>query len=389
MKKKYPLASTTWDQSEIQAMNRVIDSMKFTMGQEVFDFESDFAKFFGAKYAVMSNSGSSANLLALAAIKYSSQFRTSSKNEVIVPAVSWSTTYYPISQLGYKIKFVDIDINTLNLDLNLVQEAISDNTAGIFAVNLLGNPSDLVELRKLADENSLFLIEDNCESMGAKLGDKFAGTFGQIGTFSSFYSHHISTMEGGMCLTDDLELAQIMISLRAHGWTRELPEKNFVFNKTGDAFDDLFRFILPGYNLRPLELSGAIGKEQIKKLPNFVKVRRENAKIFSDYFMNESRVRIQKENGVSSWFGFSLILEDELSHKRSEVVKHLENSGIDCRPIVAGNFAKNPVLTHLNHADIPQLPMADKIHVDGLFVGNHHFDLSKELKLLKEVIQNI
>lgn len=389
MKKKYPLASTTWDQSEIQAMNRVIDSMKFTMGQEVFDFESDFAKFFGAKYAVMSNSGSSANLLALAAIKYSSQFRTSAKNEVIVPAVSWSTTYYPISQLGYKIKFVDIDINTLNLDLNLVQEAISDNTAGIFAVNLLGNPSDLVELRKLADENSLFLIEDNCESMGAKLGDKFAGTFGQIGTFSSFYSHHISTMEGGMCLTDDLELAQIMISLRAHGWTRELPEKNFVFNKTGDAFDDLFRFILPGYNLRPLELSGAIGKEQIKKLPNFVKVRRENAKIFSDYFMNESRVRIQKENGVSSWFGFSLILEDELSHKRSEVVKHLENSGIDCRPIVAGNFAKNPVLTHLNHADIPQLPMADKIHVDGLFVGNHHFDLSKELKLLKEVIQNI
>lgn len=381
----YPLASTTWDEKEIESMYRVINSRNFTMGGEVFDFEKRFAEFFNSKFAVMSNSGSSANLLAIAAMKYANRL-DKSKNEIIVPAVSWSTTFYPISQLGYKIRFVDVDLETLNISVDQVLANVNKSTAAIFAVNLLGNPAELIKLRQIADDLGIFLIEDNCESMGARVQGKYSGTFGEIGTFSCFYSHHISTMEGGVCLTDDEELAQIMISLRAHGWTRELPDKNFVFNKTGDAFDDLFRFVLPGYNLRPLELSGAIGKEQLLKLPKFIEERRKNSKLFAELIKSNPNVIIQKEYGESSWFGFSIILANELSGKRKQIVQQLDENGIDCRPIVAGNFAKNPVVKHLNHCELTPLPNAEKIHIDGLFVGNHHFDLSIGIEKLSKLL---
>jgi CDP-6-deoxy-D-xylo-4-hexulose-3-dehydrase len=370
---------------EFNAMQRVINSQDFTMGIEVKQFERDFADFFGSKFAVMSNSGSSANLLAMSAIRYSQKFTDKRRTEVIVPAVSWSTTYYPISQLGYKLKFVDIDLNYLNSTHEQIRDAINDNTAGIFAVNLLGNPSDLDAISKLAVENELFLLEDNCESMGAKVGGRFSGTFGDIGTFSSFFSHHISTMEGGMCVTDDEELAHLMISLRAHGWTRELPALNHVHNKSGDDFDDLFRFVIPGYNLRPLELSGAIGQEQLKKLPKINLQRRQNADLFKAEIKFEN-ILLQQEFEDSSWFGFSLILTGNLAGKRQNLVRHLESFGIECRPIVAGNFTRNPVMKHLPHADLGDFPNADKIHEDGLFVGNSQESLTREIVLLKQAL---
>ena len=382
----YELASSSWDQDELNAMHRVIKSGNFTMGQEVREFESKFADYFGTKFAVMSNSGSSANLLAMAAIKYSKKYGKDQRDEVIVPAVSWSTTYYPITQLGYKLRFVDVDLNSLNATASAIQAAISNRTAGIFAVNLLGNPSDLEAISNLASEAGVFLLEDNCESMGAKIGTKFSGTFGQIGTFSSFFSHHISTMEGGLSVTDDEELAQLMTSLRAHGWTRELPETNHVHDKTGEKFDDLFRFVLPGYNLRPLELSGAIGIEQLKKLPAINNQRRLNAEFFKSKIVFEDLL-IQQEFGVSSWFGFSLILNGELSGRRSELVSHLTSRGIESRPIVAGNFTRNPVMKHLDHVKLDPLPNADKIHQDGLFVGNSQEDLSKEILILEKALR--
>jgi CDP-6-deoxy-D-xylo-4-hexulose-3-dehydrase len=378
----YELASSSWDQDELNAMHRVIKSGNFTMGQEVREFESKFADYFGTKFAVMSNSGSSANLLAMAAIRYSKKYGKDQRDEVIVPAVSWSTTYYPITQLGYKLRFVDVDLNSLNATASAIQAAISNRTAGIFAVNLLGNPSDLEAISNLASEAGIFLLEDNCESMGAKIGTKFSGTFGQIGTFSSFFSHHISTMEGGLSVTDDEELAQLMTSLRAHGWTRELPETNHVHDKTGEKFDDLFRFVLPGYNLRPLELSGAIGIEQLKKLPAINNQRRLNAEFFKSRIVFEDLL-IQQEFGDSSWFGFSLILNGELSGRRTELVSHLTSKGIESRPIVAGNFTRNPVMKHLDHVKLEPLPNADKIHQDGLFVGNSQEDLSKEVLILE------
>lgn len=384
--KIYPLASTTWDHLEIAAMQEVIASGQFTMGRHVKEFEQEFAEFFGSKYAVMSNSGSSANLLALAAARYSSKNDFKDRDEVIVPAVSWSTTYYPVTQLGFKLKFIDIDIETLNINVEAVKKAIGPKTAGIVAVNLLGNPADLMQLRSLAQVNNLFFIEDNCESMGATIGNQYAGTFGDIGTFSTFFSHHISTMEGGMCLTDDLELAQIMTSMRAHGWTRELPEINQVHNKTGDPFEDSFRFVLPGYNLRPLELSGAIGKQQIRKLPSLLAARRANSVKFQKILGGLRGFRLQQEFGTSSWFGFSIILEGKNAGRRRELVQLLTAAGIDTRPIVAGDFTQNPVMKHLNHSPLEPLPNAKKIHADGLFVGNHHFDLEVGLQTLVNVL---
>lgn len=376
----YPLASSTWNQKELDAIQRVVESDRFTMGPEVRKFEKQFAEKFGSRFAVMSNSGSSANLLAMAAIKYSSRCPEAGKDEVIVPAVSWSTTFYPVSQLGFRLKFVDINLNTLNMDMESVTAAINERTAGIFAVNLLGNPSELKELRDLADEKSIFLLEDNCESMGAKISDAFTGTFGDIGTFSTFFSHHISTMEGGVCLTDDEELAQIMTSLRAHGWTRELPDENLVWSKSGSSFDDLYRFVLPGYNLRPLEMSGAIGQEQLLKLDSLVMERRENAALFKSSMSEFKEIQLQKEHGESSWFGFSMVLTGSLKDRRSEFVEFLAKSEVESRPIVAGNFTRNPVLKHLNHVEFEDFPNADLIHDSGLFIGNHHFNLDKQIQ---------
>lgn len=383
---EYPLATTTWDDKEYAAMQRVISSGNFTMGEEVRTFENSFASNFKSEYAVMSNSGSSANLLALAAIRYSSLNPGSGRDEVIVPAVSWSTTYYPVTQMGFKLKFVDIDIESLNASVKTISNAIDAKTAGVLVVNLLGNPSELAEIRALCDQNNLFMIEDNCESMGARYQEKFSGTYGHIGTFSSFFSHHISTMEGGVSVTDSLELKQVMTSLRAHGWTRELPPENFVHNKSGDDFDDLFRFVLPGYNLRPLELEGAIGQEQIRKLQTIISGRRENSMKFQKLMSQYPAIQTQRELGESSWFGFSLILKGELAGRRPELVAILKDLSIAVRPIVAGNFTKNPVLKHLAHVPFESLPNSDIVHTDGLFIGNHHYAMQLEFELLEQAL---
>ncbi|MEJ1230371.1 MAG: DegT/DnrJ/EryC1/StrS family aminotransferase [Galbitalea sp.] len=384
-----PLATSTWDDNELAALDRVIKSGRFTMGPAVREFETEFAAHFGSRYAVMVNSGSSANLIAVAAAVIDPDIDLAAGDEVIVPAVSWATTYYPISQYGLTLKFVDVNLDTLNLELDDIESAIGPKTKAILAVNLLGNPLDYARLQKICDEHSLLLIEDNCESMGATFDGKAAGTFGAMGTFSSFFSHHISTMEGGLILTDSDYLYQAMVSLRAHGWTRELSDDNLIYPKSGDRFTDLFRFVLPGYNVRPVEMSGALGSEQLKKLPSIVAGRRANALEFVKIFSGRDDLRIQSETGDSSWFGFSLILEGALAGRRSELVDALDNAGIESRPIVAGNFARNPVLTHLRYAPLPPLPAADRIHDDGLFVGNHHYPIENELAVLEEVISSV
>ncbi|HQU09922.1 MAG TPA: DegT/DnrJ/EryC1/StrS family aminotransferase, partial [Opitutales bacterium] len=224
------MATTSWGQEEYDAMQRVIASGVFTMGVNVQVFERDFANYIGSKHCVMVNSGSSANLLMVAALFYTKNPKLQLKrgNEVIVPAVSWSTTYYPLYQYGLKIKFVDIDLNTLNYDLEQLEKAVTDSTRMIMAVNLLGNPNDFDRINQIIAGRDILMIEDNCESLGAKFNGKHAGTFGVMGSFSSFFSHHISTMEGGLIVTDDEELYHILLSLRAHGWTRNLPKENHV-----------------------------------------------------------------------------------------------------------------------------------------------------------------
>lgn len=386
---KYPLATTTWDEKEIDAMHRVIDSGMFTMGNHVKAFEEKFSAFTGSKYAIMVNSGSSANLIMIAALFYSQNpaYKLKRGDEVIVPAVSWSTTYYPLYQYGLKLKFVDIDLETLNFDLEQLESAITESTRAILAVNLLGNPNDFKRIQQLTTGKNIILLEDNCESMGATFEGKQAGTFGLMGTYSSFFSHHISTMEGGLVVTDDEELYQIMLSLRAHGWTRNLPKHNLVCSeKSDDPFEESFRFVLPGYNLRPLELSGAIGLHQVEKLPGLVRARRENAQLFKSKLAGHPDIIIQKEIGESSWFGFSLVIKPESRLTRPELLQKLVNAGIECRPIVAGNFTKNEVIKYFDSTISCDLKNAEHVDKNGLFIGNHHYSLLDEIHLLFETL---
>lgn len=385
----YPLATTTWDEAEYAAMQRVIMSGRFTNGPLVKQFEAEFAAHFGASFGVMVNSGSSANLIAIAAAVLDPRIDLNRGDEVLVPAVSWPTTYYPLTQYGLRPVFVDIDIDTLNIDLDLLEAAITPRAKAIFAVNLLGNPNDFTRLRAIAATHGLTLLEDNCESLGASYGGVNAGTAGLAGSFSSFFSHHISTMEGGVILTDDEQLYQEMISLRSHGWTRELPDENLVHDKSGEVWDDLFRFVLPGYNVRPLEMEGALGLEQLKKIPALITGRRANAAYFVERFADIPEVRVQRETGESSWFGFSMILEGSLAGRRADVVRAFTRAGIESRPIVAGNFTRNPVMRHLDAVVPAALPAADKVHADGLFVGNHHYPVLEGIDLVADTVRAV
>lgn len=385
----FPLATASWDEAEYSAIQRVVESGRFTMGPLVAQFERDFAAQVGSEHAVMVNSGSSANLLVIAAAVLNPEIDLNPGDEVLVPAVSWATTYFPLQQYGLRLKFIDIDVDTLNMDLDLAEAAVGPRTKAIFAVNLLGNPNDFDRLQQLTRKHDLLLLEDNCESLGAVFNGKQAGTFGEMGTFSTFFSHHISTMEGGMIVTDDERLRQTLVSLRAHGWIRELPDKNFIHDKTGDPYEDSFCFALPGYNVRPVEMSGAIGIEQTKKIPMVIEERRRNGKYFVETLSQVADIRLQKETGESSWFGFSLVLEGALAGHRRAVGKALSLAGIESRPVVAGNFTRNPAMRFLD-ADVPaELPAADKIHFDGLFVGNRHYETRGSIDVLAEVLEGI
>ena len=382
---RFPLATSSWDQNEIDALQRVIASDRYSMGNEVAEFEKQFASFFGSKYAVMVNSGSSANLLMTAALTFTKNeaLKLSPGDEIIVPAVSWPTTYYPLNQYGLHLKFVDIDLETLNYDLAALEEAVTDNTRAIMVVNLLGNPNDFDEINRIIGDRKIVVIEDNCESMGATFNGKQAGTFGVMGTFSCFFSHHISTMEGGVVVTDDEELYHVMLVLRAHGWTRNLPKFNLVTGeKSDDPFEESFRFVLPGYNLRPLEMSGALGIEQLKKLPALIEGRRKNGALVQGKLANNPKFMIQREIGSSSWFGFSLVLRSEANIQRADFVRELTDLGFECRPIVGGNFAKNEVMRHFDYSIHGELKNADYIDQNGLFVGNHHYPIDEAVEAL-------
>ena len=382
---RFPLACSSWDSAEHEAMQRVIASNFFTMGREVAAFEREFATFTGSKYAVMVNSGSSANLLMTAASFFCSNpaNRLQRGDEVIVPAIGWSTTYFPLSQYGLHLKFVDIDLNTLNYDAGALRAAVGDKTRAIMVVNLLGNPNDFAEVEDIISGRDILMIEDNCESMGATLGGRQAGTFGAMGSFSSFFSHHISTMEGGLVVTDDEELFHILLSLRSHGWTRNLPAKNLVTGtKSDNDFDESWRFVLPGYNLRPTELSGALGLEQLKKLPKLLEGRRANGSLLQSQLLDHPDLIIQTEIGSSSWFGFSLVIRRESQLTRPELISRLTAKGFEIRPIVSGNFVKNDVMRYIDYSISGELKNADHVDQNGVFVGNQHFPMPEAIDAL-------
>jgi len=332
-----PLSADTWGPEERAAIQRVVDSGRVTMGQEVEAFEAEYATYCGTKYCVAVNSGSSAVLLMVAAWTL-----RNGPGTVIVPAVGWSTSYSPFQQYGWTLRFVDIDRNTLGYDRDGVWEAATGADL-ILAINLLGNPCDVDALPPLP------VLEDNCESMGASLRGRITGSLGKMAAHSTYFSHHICTMEGGMVTTDDKYFHQMLLSLRSHGWTRHLPENN-VF----DVKPEKFSFILPGYNVRPTEMQAAIGREQLKKLPEFVVQRRENASRFP--------YKTQTEVGKSSWFGFVVYDED-----REKVIGKYEH-----RPVVSGNFTRQSVINYYKHEMVGDMKNADYLTDNALMIGNSH-----------------
>lgn len=385
----YKLSHNSWGQEEHLSIQTVLNSNKLTMGPYVQEFEKQFAIKMGKKFAVMTNSGSSANLIATAALCFKRENPLKPGDEVIVPAISWATTYTPLIQYQLKLRFVDVELETLGLNPNLLEKALTPKTKAVVAVNILGNPCALDKIRNFCDKHHLYLFEDNCESMGAMLGGKYCGTFGDIGTFSSFFSHHISTIEGGICLTDHKELYHLMLSLRSHGWTRDLPDASPIYEKKMEDFFEAYRFILPGYNVRPIEFAGAIGIEQLRKLDHFTKMRRKNGEEWNALFGNDSRFIIQKENGTSSYFSFPLILNPEYGFNRKEILQTLKERGIEYRIITGGNFLRHDVIAYCNHEVVTPIVNANIAHDHGFFVGNSPIDIRPNIRHLHQVLSHI
>lgn len=382
----YELAANTWGEEELAALQVVVDSGRFTMGERVREFEAAFASHFGSRYAVMVNSGSSANLIATAALFFRAKRPLQRGDEVIVPAISWSTTYHPLQQYGLKLRFVDVERRSLNMDVGQLERALTPRTRAIVAVSILGNPAALDTIRRFADAHDLCFIEDNCESMGAELGGRPCGTFGDLGTFSFFFSHHISTIEGGMVVTDSEELCHLLKALRAHGWTRDLPADSQIFARKSTDFYEAYNFILPGYNVRSTEINAAIGLVQLKKLPGFVAQRRKNLALFEQLFSDDDRFIIQQENGKSSSFCFPIVLGERFAASREKVLAALTEADIGHRIITGGNFLRHEVIKYYDYSAVDDLPNANAAHDRGFFTGNHPFDLSEQIQRLHAVL---
>jgi|SRR3990172_4632236 len=385
---RFELASTTWGDEEKQAIQDVVNSDLFTMGPQVKRFEEKFANHFGMKYAVMANSGSSANLIAVASLFYRKENPLKRGDEVIVPCISWATTFHPLQQYGLKLKFVDVDLSTLNMDPAELKKAITKKTRMVVTVSILGNPCQFDEITRLCQENNLILFEDNCESMGARFNGKHTGTFGLVNTFSTFFSHHISTMEGGLVLTDDKEIYNLLKSIRNHGWTRGQDEDSPIFERRDDDFFEAYRFILPGYNVRPGEIHGAIGSKQLDKLEGFIKIRRENAKHFVSLFKDDDRFIIQREVGESSWFCFTMIVNPPLKVDRKKVLLKLKDAGIEHRIITGGNILRHDVIKYYDYS-VTKSTNADIAHYNGFFVGNCPYDIREKIDYLHKTLNNV
>ena len=384
----YSLVSDSWGIEEVEAINKVIKSNIYTYkGKYVKEFEKKFAQFFNSKYAVMVNSGSSANLISVASLFYKKKQPLKRGDEVIVPTLSWSTTYYPLQQYGLKLRFVDIDLETLNVNVDNIIKACTRKTKLIVAVNILGNPLELSKLRLFCKKKKIYLMEDNCESMGAKINGKYTGTFGIVNTFSTFFSHHISTIEGGLILTDDFEVYNLLLSLRSHGWTRDL-SKNFYLKKDQNKYEN-YCFTVPGYNVRPTNLNAAIGIEQLKKLKKLIDIRRKNYKFFNKIFKNDDRFIFQKFNKEHSCFAFTLILKPKYKHLKNKIFESLRKNKIEFRLITGGSFFKHPVQKYFNYSKFNGSKNVDYAHENGFFVGNHPKDLKKELTFFKNTLRNI
>lgn len=370
---RVPLGKSTVGEEEIAAILRCLVEENFTMGEITAEFEEAFANFLGVRHAAMVNSGSSANHLLLAALRnplIRQELRLEEGDEVIVPALTWSTTIWPVIDHGCTPVLVDAHLETLNMSMDAVENAITHRTKAIFAAHILGNAVDLTRLQELAGRFGLILLEDSCESLGTTYGGKPVGSFSRASSFSFYFSHHITTIEGGMIATDDPELDNICRCLRAHGWSRDLSNKKQI-EASYPSIDPRFLFVNLGYNLRPTDLQAAIGLCQLRKLPHFNRRRCAIAGMFLEAFKGFDALRtIQPTESVShTWFGFPVLLPS--ISERQRLTAHLEQQGIETRPIVAGSLDQHPAMKSFPHRVAGQLTNAHEIMGRGLYWSCH------------------
>jgi CDP-6-deoxy-D-xylo-4-hexulose-3-dehydrase len=377
---KINLHEPTFGPDEVMAMVDVMLSTRVTMGPKVIEFEDNIKRYFNISEAITSNSGSSANLLAIAAMtNLKTENRLKPGDEVIVPALSWSTTVWPLIQHNLIPVFVDINLDTLNIDPQAIKGAITNKTKAIMIVPVYGNPCDMDSILRICEQYNLQLIEDNCESLGAYYDGKPLGSFGRVSTYSFYFSHHITTLEGGVCISQDFDLSEIIRIIRSHGWVRETksPKKYF---KSYPTIDPRFLFVNLGYNLRLTEIQGAMGSVQLPKLKVFVENRRSSAQILIDSLSKyESIIQFQKETpkGMHSWFGFPIIINKKASFSTGDFRQYLESNGIETRPIICGNITLQPAVQMYKHRIYGALENASHVMKNGLAIACHQ-SLSEE-----------
>src|SRR2546425_2178381 len=373
-KTRIPLTVPTYGSEEVEEAVDSLLSTWVTMGAKVKKFEEAFAQYNGSKHAVMVNSGSSANLLALSVITNSLlPDHIERGSEIITPAVTWATTVYPIANIGCTPVLVDVDPRTFNISPAEVEIAITPETKAIVPVHLLGSPCEIDSIQKLGETHDLYVVEDACESTGAEFQEKKVGSIGDMGTFSFFLSHHISTIEGGMIVTDDDALYENLKAMRAFGWVRDLQDKE-KYASANKGIDPRFLFITSGYNLRPTEIQGAFGMHQIKKLDGFIDLRRRNATYWTKKLSPYSDLLILPEEQPGTkhvYFGYPLTVTPNAPFTREQLVDHLESKLVETRPVMAGNMAEQPVMKHVQHRESGPLTNSQMIMRQSFFFGNH------------------
>ncbi len=381
-KSKVSLMEPSYDSKEV---NQVIDSLLTTRitlndssSNKINQFEKSWSEYIGVKNGIMVNSGSSANLLALFALANPTIERCIKPgDEVITPAVTWHTTISPIISVGAVPVLIDVNLEDCTIDISKIEKEITNKTKAIMPVHLLGNASNMNAILALAEKYNLYVIEDTCEAHGSEFDGRKCGGLGDIGTFSFFFSHHITTMEGGMVMSNNDQISELCRIMRSQGVIRNTKSKielEAEYRKS-EEYKDLdpnYLFANIGFNLRPTELNGGFGLEQIQKIEMILKQRRDNGEFwteklskYGDFFYFPTTL-----TKSSSWFCFPLILKPNVPFTRNQFSEFLIDKKIENRPIMAGNVKRQPALKYFNYRS-SDLKNSDLIHNNGIFWGNH------------------
>jgi len=364
-------------------VNFIQTSNRYTNGPKVKEFERQWSEWLGVKHSLFVSSGSTANTLLLSAIV--EKYNLKRGDKVLVPAMTWVTNVAPVIQLGLEPIFCDVEPDTFSFDLEHLKKLSKEHTdiKVVFVTHLFGVPADINEFKKIIPD--VIYIEDCCESHGATLKDKKVGTFSEGSTFSSYFGHHMTTVEGGFVSTDDTKLYELMKTKRSHGLARECsPDVYEKYKKKYPEVDERFMFVTDGYNFRNNEFGAVLGLSQLPRLDGMVKIRRDICdKFVSILNKYDDTFHIPNFDGNSS-FCLPFILNNK--NMKKGLQEYLENSGIETRPLCSGNLLRQPFLKDYS-LDIDN-PKVDYLHFNGFFIGNNHLITNEDIKKLELILDD-